>query len=123
MLEIDNVIRDAINYFEEFDDNALQQIALNEWKKIGYTGKKYEADLLVKKSKELINYVKKNEEVYSEAYMAILLIVLSKYVEKLSDEISQCDMSESMDKIRKLRGEKLNAENKIKTIFRSLKST
>ncbi|MCH9040564.1 MAG: hypothetical protein QQN62_07235 [Nitrosopumilus sp.] len=122
-MKIDNVILNAVNYFERFDDNALRTIVLNELKKLGVIGKKYDADLLVRKSKELINYVKKNEEIYSEAFMIILLIALSKYVEKLSDEISQCDMSESMDKIRKLRDEKLNADSKIVTIFRSLQST
>ena len=122
LLKIDNIIKKAIEHFSNIDEKVLQNIALNSWKKdYGFLGTKEQAETFVKQSKEMLTLVRKNVEINSKELQKILALSLFEYAKKLSNDISQCDHTE-MEKMRKLRDEKLTAERKAILILQSLTS-
>ena len=122
-MEIDDVLRNTLDYFEGLDDSVLQEIATNTWaKKFGITDTKELAEFFVKQSKDMITFVKENTEINSKDMLKIVAVALFEYVKKLRNDISQCDSLE-IDKIRKLRDEMLNAEDKAKDILDSFSQT
>ena len=122
-MKIDDVLRNTLDYFEGLDDSVLQEIATNTWaKKFGITDTNDLEEFFVKQSKDMITFVKENTEINSKDMLKIVAVALFEYAKKLRNDISQCDSLE-IDKIRKLRGEMLNAEDKAKDILDSLSQT
>ena len=118
MVKVDQVIQNAIDYFDGLDDSILQNIALDYLIKHGVNGTREQSELFVKNSKKMIALVRQNTEINSEDMLKILVPALDEYVKKLSKDISQCDHLE-LDKIRKLRDEMNNAQAKIFSILKS----
>ena len=115
LLKVDQVIQNAIDYFDGLDDSILQNILLDYLKKHGVDGTTEQSKLFVKNSKEMIALVRKNTEINSEEVLKTLAQALSEYAKKLKKDIFLCDPLE-MDKIRKLRDEMNNAESKVFSI-------
>ncbi len=118
MIKVDQVIQNAIDYFDGLDDSILQNIALDYLRKHGVNGTREQSELFVKNSKKMIALVRQNTEINSEDMLKILAQALSEYVKKLRNDISQCDHLE-MNKIRKLRDEMIKAEAKTFFILKS----
>ena len=118
MVKVDQVIQNAIDYFDGLDDSILQNIALDYLIKHGVNGTREQSELFVKNSKKMIALVRQNTEINSEDMLKILALALSEYVKKLRNDISQCDHLE-MNKIRKLRDEMIKAEAKTFFILKS----
>ena len=118
LIKVDQVIQNAIDYFDGLDDSILQNIALDYLRKHGVNGTREQSELFVKNSKKMIALVRQNTEINSEDMLKILALSLSEYVKKLRNDISQCDHLE-MNKIRKLRDEMIKAEAKTFFIIKS----
>jgi len=118
LIKVDQVIQNAIDYFEGLDDSILQNIALDYLRKHGVNGTREQSELFVKNSKKMIALVRQNTEINSEDMLKILALALSEYAKKLRNDISQCDHLE-MNKIRKLRDEMNKAEAKTFFILKS----
>ena len=118
LIKVDQVIQNAIDYFDGLDDSILQNIALDYLRKHGVNGTREQSELFVKNSKKMIALVRQNTEINSEDMLKILVPALSEYVKKLRNDISQCDHLE-MNKIRKLRDEMIKAEAKTFFIIKS----
>ena len=119
LIKVDQVIQNAIDYFDGLDDSILQNIALDYLRKHGVNGTREQSELFVKNSKEMIALVRKNTEINSEEVLKTLAQALSEYAKKLKNEISLCDPLE-MDKRRKLRDEMNNVESKVFSILGTL---
>ena len=111
-MKINDLDKKAIDYFMNFDNAILEKEVLLSWSKDhGVSGTHENAKTFVNNSKTMLSRVKINQEINSQELKIVLSEALFKYAKKLENELQNISFSE-IEKIRKVRDEKLYAEKR-----------